>query len=84
MGGAEPDVTRPEVETRVLNSAQAVAALGELDHLYLEMVQDEHFLGLAVRQGENRVGLVPEDLLDAMRGILADPQLPKTTHDAKL
>ena len=83
VGGAEPEVTRPEVETRVLTSAQAVAALGELDHLYLEMVRDEHFLGLAVRQDENRVGLVPEDLLDAMRGILADPQLPKTTHDAK-
>lgn len=83
VGGSEPEVGRPEVETRVLRTAEAVAALGDLDHLYLEVVRDEHFLGLAVREGEDRVALVPEDLLHAVGGMLADPQLPKTTHDAK-
>ncbi|MCQ3805178.1 MAG: DNA polymerase I [bacterium] len=83
VGGVEPEIGRPEVEIRVLNSAEAVQSLGKLDHLVLEMVRDEHFLGVAVREGENQVALVPEDLLGGLRAMLADPRLPKTTHDAK-
>lgn len=83
VGGAEPPAGRPEVETRVLGAPEAVAALAGLDQLTLEMVRDEHFVGLAVREGENRVSLVPEDLLESMREQLADPQVPKVTHDAK-
>ena len=83
VGGGEPVEGRPEVETRVLTTSGAVAELGDLDHLVLEMVRDEHFEGLAVREGENRVALVPEDLLGALEEALADSKLPKTTHDAK-
>ena len=83
VGGAPPPVERQEVDTRVLTTQRAVAGLADLDHLVLEMVDDEHFVGLAVREGENRVALVPEDLLGAVQELLADPRLPKTTHDAK-
>ena len=83
VGGGEPEIGRPEVEIRVLTSAEAVQSLGKLDHLILELVRDEHFLGLAVREGENQVALVPEDLLGGLRAMLADTRLPKTTHDAK-
>lgn len=83
VGGGRPDVGRPEMQTRALTSSEAVAGLGDLDHLVLEMVRDEHFVGLAVREEENRVALVHEDLLGVMQEMLADPQLPKVTHDAK-
>lgn len=82
-GGTEPEKGRPEVETRVLTNHAAVGELGDLDEMILEVVRDEHFEGLAVREDENRVALVPEDLLGSMRGVLADAAVPKTTHDAK-
>ncbi len=82
--GAEVPTAEPqEVETRVLTSPRAVARLADLDHLVLEMVEEEHFVGLAVREGENRVALVPEDLLGWVKDFLSDPHRPKTTHDAK-
>ena len=83
VGGTEPEMGRPEVETRVLTSEAALSGLGDLDHLVLEMVRDEYLVGLAVREGKNRVVLIPEELLGGMEGMLADPQLPKVTHDAK-
>lgn len=83
VGGGEPVQGRPEVETRVLTTPAAVAGLEDLDHLVLELVRDEHFLGLAVRETENRVALVPDDLVGEMTALLGDSQIPKTTHDAK-
>ena len=82
-GAAAPPAEVQEVETRVLTSPRAVARLSDLDHLVLELVEDEHFAGLAVREGENRAALVPGDLLGEMGEILADPLIPKITHDAK-
>ncbi len=84
VGGAEePDLGRVEVETRLLTSRQAVAGLRELDPLILELIRDEHFVGLAVREAENRVALVPEDLVGVLEEVLADPECAKVTHDAK-
>ncbi len=83
VGAAAAVTEMVEVETRVLTSKQQVARLADLDHLVLEMVDDDSFVGLAVREAENRVVLVPSDLLRWTEGILADPHLPKTTHDAK-
>ncbi len=82
-GGSKPDLERVEVETRVLTTPQAVAGLAVLDPLVLELIRDEHFTGLAVREAENRVALVPEDLLAGLGEVLADPRRPKVTHDAK-
>ena len=52
-----------EVEARVLTTPQAVADLLDIDPLVMELIRDEHFGGLAVREGENQVALVPEDLV---------------------
>ena len=82
-GRGEPEVGRVEVETRVLTTPQGVAGLWDLDPLVLELVRDEHFSGLAVREGENRVALVHEDLLGGLEEILANSERPKVTHDAK-
>jgi DNA polymerase-1 len=82
-GGTGPQEARPEVETRVLTNHAAVSVLEDLDEMVLEMVSNEQFEGLAVREDENRVALVPEDLLGSMHRALADAGVPKITHDAK-
>ena len=83
VGQEAPIADFEEVETTILTTPQAVVRLAELDHLILELVDDEHFVGLAVRHEQNRVAMVPSDLLAHMAAMLADPHLPKTTHDAK-
>ena len=83
VGEVDQDLGRPEVDTRALTTAEAVARLGDLDHLVMELVRDQHFVGLAVREGDDRVALVPSDLLGTLAEVLADPTRPKITHDAK-
>ncbi len=83
VGGAETHPDTLEVETRVLRTTQAVSALGELEEFVLDLVEDEHFLGLAIREDENRIALVPADLLDGLAEALSDSGRPKVTHDAK-
>ncbi|MYK55770.1 MAG: DNA polymerase I [Acidimicrobiia bacterium] len=83
-GSGEPETGRVEVETRVLTTPESVSGLPDLDPLVLELVRDEHFEGLAVREGDNRVALVPEDLVAGLEPVLADPKRPKVTHEAKI
>ena len=82
-GGGDPGIGRVEVETRVLTTPQAVSSLLELDPVVLELVRDEHLEGLAVREAEGRVALVPEDLVGGLEEVLSDAERPKVTHDAK-
>lgn len=82
-GSGEPELGRVEVETRVVTAPQAVADLLDLDPLVVELIRDEHFEGLAVREGESQVALVPEDLVAGLERALTDPGRPKVTHDAK-
>lgn len=73
-----------DVDTELITTTEAVAALGDLDRLVIDLVvSDGEPFGLAVARSEDSVAVVPFDALEPLRDSLASPEVAVVGHDVK-
>lgn len=73
-----------EVEVRSATSRGALAGIGERPRLAVLQVRDHAgFQGLMVAADDDQAVFVTTDNLQLLQALLADPEVPKVTHDAK-
>jgi DNA polymerase I len=82
MVGAVGEVL--EVETRLVDQAAEVAALGANRPLALVPIREGARLwGVAFATGEDQAAAVPLDAIEPLIPVLEDPDHPKVAHDGK-